>query len=212
MTDYKITAQNLTKIFGRRLVFDKLNFEFTSANVYGISGPNGSGKSTLVKIIANIISPTRGKIIFSNGNSAVRPEDLHNHLGFVSPYLYLYDEFTAEENLRHFSSIRGIKYDETKAFDLLKRVNLFDRKDDLVKGYSSGMKQRMKFIFALLHEPPVVILDEPTSNLDVAGKDTVYDLVKSASSKSLVIIASNETSDLELCGEIINVENFKNKS
>lgn len=209
MTDYKLTLENLVKYFGRRLVFSEIKSVFTSGNAYGISGPNGSGKSTLVKIIANIISPTRGKVIHLLNDEEIIPEKLHDYIGFVAPYLFLYDEFTAGENLFHFSNIRGIKYDKERADFLFRKLNLFDRKDDIVRGYSSGMKQRLKFIFALLHKPRCIILDEPTSNLDNDGKDRVYELIREEAKSNLVIIASNEESDLKLCKEIINIENYK---
>ena len=209
MTDYKLTLENLVKYFGRRLVFSEINNFFTSGNAYGISGPNGSGKSTLVKIVANIISPTRGKVIHQLNDDIIILEKLHDYIGFVAPYLFLYDEFTAEENLFHFSNIRGIKYDKERADFLFSKLNLFDRKDDIVRGYSSGMKQRLKFIFALLHRPRCIILDEPTSNLDNDGKDRVYELIREEAKSNLVIIASNEESDLKLCKEIINIENYK---
>lgn len=209
MTDYKVTLENLVKYFGRRLVFNDLNFSFEAGTIYGISGPNGSGKSTLVKILSNIISPTRGKVIHESGGKIIEPENLHNYIGFVSPYLFLYDEFTAEENLVHFANIRGIKFDRERSGFLLSKLNLYERRGDLVRGYSSGMKQRLKFIFALLHNPKLIILDEPTSNLDNDGKEKVYELIKEEAKSNIVIIASNEDSDLQLCKETINIENYK---
>ncbi|HOI29490.1 MAG TPA: ABC transporter ATP-binding protein [Melioribacteraceae bacterium] len=209
MTDYKVTLENLVKYFGRRLVFNDLNFSFEAGTIYGISGPNGSGKSTLVKILSNIISPTRGKVIHESGGKIIEPENLHNYIGFVSPYLFLYDEFTAEENLVHFANIRGIKFDRERSGFLLSKLNLYERRGDLVRGYSSGMKQRLKFIFALLHNPQLIILDEPTSNLDNDGKEKVYELIKEEAKSNIVIIASNEDSDLQLCKETINIENYK---
>lgn len=209
MTDYSVEIKNLVKFFGRRLIFDDINFLFESGNIYGISGPNGSGKSTLVKIIANLISPTKGKVLHKVGDKLIEEEQLHNYLGFVSPYLFLYDEFTAEENLIHFSNIRGKKFQRDKAQHLLNEINLFERRNDLVRGYSSGMKQRLKFIFALMHNPKVLIFDEPTSNLDDAGKNKVYELISNEAQNNLVIVASNEKTDLSLCKEIIELEKFK---
>jgi len=212
MTDYTVELNWLIKYFGRRLIFDGINFSFTSRNIYGISGPNGSGKSTLVKIIADLISPTKGKVIHKYGDKIIEPEDLHNYLGFVSPYLFLYDEFTAEENLSYSASIRGIKFNQERSDFLLSELKLFDRRKDLVRGYSSGMKQRLKFIFALLHEPQLIILDEPTSNLDNSGKEIVYKIIMEESKKNLVVIASNEESDIHLCTEIIELEKFKKQT
>jgi heme exporter protein A len=211
MNNYIVELNALGKYFGRRLVFNGIDYTFTSGNVYGISGPNGSGKSTLVKIIAGLISPTSGKVNHSFLNKIIEPEKLHDFIGFVSPYLFLYDEFTAEENLIYFSSIRGLKYDSNRADFLLNEMSLFNRRKDLMRGYSSGMKQRMKFIFALLHQPLFLILDEPTSNLDNEGKEKVYKLVQNESCNNLIVIASNEDSDLRLCGSVIELEKYKNR-
>jgi heme exporter protein A len=200
------------KYFGRRLIFNGIDFIFNSGNVYGVSGPNGSGKSTLVKIIAGLISPTSGKVNHNLLNKKIEPEKLHDYIGFVSPYLFLYDEFTAEENLIHFSKIRGMSFDNNRAEFLLNELNLFNRRKDLVRGYSSGMKQRLKFIFALLHKPRFLILDEPTSNLDNDGKEKVYRLVEEESRNNLIIIASNEDADLHLCTEVIDLEKYKNRN
>jgi heme exporter protein A len=209
MNNYQLSGENVTKTFGRRLVFKDLNFSYFNNGIWGIAGPNGSGKSTFVKIIAGIISPTRGKIKHSIDEKNVEGESLHNFIGFVSPYLVLYDEFTAEENLNYFSMVRGIEYNKEKIDFLLNEFLLYERKNDLLKSYSSGMKQRMKFIFALMHSPKVIILDEPTSNLDTKGKETVYKLINDESATSIIVIASNEENDLSLCNEIIKLENYK---
>ena len=211
MNKFSLTLKDVTKIFGRRLIFDKINYSFESGKVYGLAGQNGSGKSTLSKIISGLLEPTHGKVIHELDGKNIIPEKLHDHLGFVSPYLVLYDEFTAEENLFHFSQIRGTEYDSEKAKFLLEEFKIYNRRTDLLKGYSSGMKQRMKFIFALLHSPQLLLLDEPTSNLDNAGKEKVYEIIKRESKQNLVIVASNEDSDLALCSEIVNIEDFKKK-
>lgn len=209
MADYKLSFDNVTKTFGRRLIFKEINRSFKNGHVYGFSGRNGSGKSTLIKIAAGILSPTKGKILHETEGERIIPEKLHHYLGFVSPYLVLYDEFTAEENLFHLSKIRGIKYDKERSKYLLDEFELYNRRNDYLKGYSSGMKQRMKFIFALLHNPQILFLDEPTSNLDNAGKDKVYEFIENEGKTNLVIVASNEESDLNLCSEILDIESFK---
>jgi heme exporter protein A len=210
MTKYSVNADSLKKVFGRRLIFNNINFKFENNGIYGISGPNGSGKSTLVKIIAGISSPTSGKITHFTNDKIVIPELLHNHIGFVSPYLVLYDEFTAWENLNYFADIRNLKFDTEKINFLLEKFLLLNRKDDFVKAYSSGMKQRLKFIFALMHSPQLLILDEPTSNLDAEGKEKVYSILLKEASSSIIIIASNDESDLEICSSRIQLELFKN--
>ena len=183
MNKYSITLKEVTKIFGRRLIFKNINRVFKSGNIYGIAGPNGSGKSTFSKIISGIISPTNGKLTHSLNEQIIKPEKLHDYLGFVSPYLVLYDEFTAEENLYHFSKIRGTNFNSSRAEELLEQFNIYERRNDLLKEYSSGMKQRMKYVFAMLHEPMFLLLDEPTSNLDNQGKEIVYDVIRRESEK-----------------------------
>lgn len=208
-SSYNIKTEKLVKYFGRRLIFNNLDLEFSSGNIYGVSGPNGSGKSTFVKIISDLISPTRGKVQHFLNNKQIVSENIHAHLGFVSPYLFLYDEFTAEENINHFARIRGINNYRDYSDQLFNDFGLFERKGDLVKGYSSGMKQRLKFIFALFHSPQLLIFDEPTSNLDNSGKDIVYKKIAEAGKNCLVIVASNEENDLSLCGNIIDLEKYK---
>ena len=209
MNDYSIQTISLTKSFGRRLIFKDINFTWERSGIFGISGPNGSGKSTLVKIIAGLLSPTKGKIIHKNSDKEIIPEKLHDHIGFVSPYLVLYEEFSAWENLEIFAHIRGIELDKERVKKLLEEFLIYNRRDDLVKTYSSGMKQRLKFVFALMHLPEVLIFDEPTSNLDEEGKKVVYDIIRNAGKERIVIIASNEKNDLEFCDDILYLEKYK---
>jgi heme exporter protein A len=209
MSNYSIQSQNLSKLFGRRLIFQGINFNWSEQGIFGISGPNGSGKSTLVKIVAGLISTSSGKMIHKNSDEEIIAEKLHNHIGFVSPYLVLYEEFSAWENLKIFAKIRGIELNEEMVISYLSKFLLENRKDDLVKTYSSGMKQRLKFIFALMHSPEVLIFDEPTSNLDEEGKKVVYEIVREEGKSKIVIIASNEVKDLELCNEVLLLEKFK---
>jgi len=209
MTDFSLQVHSLQKSFGRRLVFSGITFNLNKAGVFGISGPNGSGKSTLIKIIAGINSPTNGHVVHTYDSKVIIAEKLHNYIGFVSPYLVLYDEFSAWENLNYFASIRKVSFNSEKIEKLLEQFLLLNRKDDLVKTYSSGMKQRLKFIFALMHSPQFIFLDEPTSNLDDEGKQTVYNLIKNESKKSIVIVASNEKNDLSQCDEVLQLEDYK---
>ncbi|MGD1007327.1 MAG: ABC transporter ATP-binding protein [Ignavibacteriaceae bacterium] len=210
MSNYSLQAINLNKTFGRRLIFKDLTFKVEDYGIAGISGANGSGKSTLVKILAGVDSPTSGKVIHIGNGKEILPDKLHNHIGFVSPYLVLYEEFSAWENLNHFARIRDVKFDNEKITYLLNQFLLFDRRNDFVKTFSSGMKQRLKFIFALMHSPKLIILDEPTSNLDTEGKDSIYKIIEEESKSGIVIIASNEKSDLALCSVEIKLEEYKN--
>ncbi|NWF89877.1 MAG: ABC transporter ATP-binding protein [Ignavibacteriaceae bacterium] len=210
MTDFSLQVSSLQKSFGRRLVFNGINFSLNKSCVFGITGPNGSGKSTLIKILAGINSPTKGKVVHTSNGKAILSESLHNYIGFVSPYLVLYDEFSAWENLKYFASIRSVPFNKERVKNLLEKFLLLKREDDLVKTYSSGMKQRLKFIFALMHSPKFIFLDEPTSNLDDEGKQSVYDLIKNESEKAILVVASNEKNDLAYCSEILDLKKYKN--
>lgn len=209
MNNFSLQVKSIKKSFGRRLVFDGISFELNKPTIFGISGPNGSGKSTLLKILSGINSPSKGEVnYFFNGDKIIL-EKIHNNIGFVSPYLVLYDEFSAWENLNYFSKIRKIDFNAGLIEDLLDRFLLINRKDDLVKTYSSGMKQRLKYIFALMHSPKFIFLDEPTSNLDDEGKETVYNLIKNEGENAIVVVASNEKSDLAHCSEVLDLNNYK---
>ena len=209
MNKYYLSAEQIAKKFGRRLIFKDLDFEFLENGIYGITGINGSGKSTLIKIIAGIISPSSGKIIHKSDDKIIEPEKLHNYIGFVAPYLIMYEEFSAWENLSHISKIRDVEFNKDLFKSLLDDFLLLSRKDDMVKTYSSGMKQRLKFIFALMHSPKILLLDEPTSNLDDAGKEAVYRIIRREGENKIVIIASNENSDLDLCSAKIKLQDYK---
>jgi ABC-type multidrug transport system ATPase subunit len=128
---------------------------------------------------------------------------MYDHIGFVSPYLNLYDEFTGAENLKIASAIRGISGDN--ADSVLKRVGLFERRHDLLKIYSSGMKQRLKIAFSIFHDPQILLLDEPTSNLDLEGVSVVDDIAGEYKKDRILIIATNDAHEKSLCDSEINL-------
>lgn len=205
MMNLSVNAEGIEKRYNRRKIFSNINFTLHEKESMAITGRNGSGKSTLLKIIAGVLSPTKGDISLSVGNKDIPMHDWFTRVGFVAPYLRMYEEFTAAENLRLFSKIRGLSFSENAMFELLRRVNLFDRRNDYVRTYSSGMKQRLKYVFALIHEPPVLLLDEPLSNLDDEGIATVRQIISGQKDKGILIIATNEKQDAELCKEIIDL-------
>lgn len=171
-----------------------------------ITGINGSGKSTLVKIIAGLLSPTRGVVTLEVDGKEKRIEQYHNYVGFVAPYMHMYDEFSAYENLGFFARIRGLKFDARYADDLLKRVLLYNRRNDPVRTYSSGMKQRLKYAFSLLHKPEILILDEPRANLDRQGIATAYTIMEEHKPEGVLILATNDQEDLSLSDRVINLD------
>ncbi|MEO8513165.1 MAG: ABC transporter ATP-binding protein [Ignavibacteria bacterium] len=208
-TPQKITlkAVNLTRKFDRRPIFKDVNFELSMGSATAITGRNGSGKSTLIKIIANLLIQSSGELNLFDGAQKVKKENIYKYIGFVSPYLNLYDEFTGFENLKIVSDIRGSGHDNID--NVLKRVGLFDRRNDLLKIYSSGMKQRLKIAFAILHSPQVLLLDEPTSNLDLDGIAVVDDIANEYKKDRILIIATNDAHERTLCNEEINLNTLE---
>jgi heme exporter protein A len=201
-----MTATDLAKDFNRRPIFRDISFSLSSPSSLAITGKNGAGKSTLSKILAGLISSTRGSITYTLNDKQVGIEEFKHSIGFVSPYLNLYDEFTAMENLQLLSRIRATtQQNEVRMKELLNLVNLWQRRDDLVGTFSSGMKQRLKYAFALLHNPIVLILDEPTSNLDEEGIEFVQRMVKQQKEEGVLIVATNDKEEAGWCAQEIHV-------
>jgi len=191
-----LVASNLSKSFNRRMIFRGISFALDRGETLLVAGRNGAGKSTLAKIIAGVLTPNAGTIELQG--------DSHGGLlqrcavfGFVSPYLQLYDEFTAVENLRYCLAIRGMEAREDAIRGMLQFVGLGGRGDDPLRSYSSGMKQRAKYAFALVHHPPVLILDEPMANLDAEGTALVRAVMTNQRREGILIVATNDVSDLD---------------
>jgi heme exporter protein A len=194
-----LTAKDLKKVFNRRTVFKDISFEVKSGEVLSITGPNGSGKSTASKIICGLLSPTSGEIALTNDGKKIERDEIHEYIGFVAPYLELYGEFTALENLQIEAKARGLKWKDTSKLDeILELVGLFNRRKDELRSFSSGMKQRLKYAAALVHDPSVLVLDEPTANLDIAGTDMVFALVDKFRRDKIVVVATNDEKEASL--------------
>ncbi len=200
----ELRAENLTRKFNQRVIFENINFTLTKGSSAAITGRNGSGKSTLIKIIANLLSETSGTVKLLAQGTEIKKENVYRYIGFVSPYLNLYDEFTGIENLKLISDIRGSGHDNIE--NVLKRVGLFERRNDLLKIYSSGMKQRLKIAFAILAKPTILLLDEPTSNLDTEGVAIVDGIAAEYKRDGILIIATNDAHEKSLCENEINLD------
>jgi heme exporter protein A len=201
-----MTATDIAKDFNRRPIFRDISFSLSSPSSLAITGKNGAGKSTLSKILAGLIGSTRGSLTYTLNDKQVGIEEFKHYIGFVSPYLNLYDEFTALENLQLLSRIRATtQQNEVRMKELLNLVSLWQRRDDLVGTFSSGMKQRLKYAFALLHNPIVLILDEPTSNLDEEGIEFVQRMVKQQKEEGVLIVATNDKEEAGWCAQKIHV-------
>jgi heme exporter protein A len=202
--EISLRLDKVTKKFNNRKIFENVTFTLSGGSSMAITGRNGSGKSTLVKIIAGLLGKTSGDVIINENNIVIKQDSVYKYLGFVSPYLNLYDEFSGYENLKICSGIRGIGIDNIN--DVLKRVGLFERRNDLLKIYSSGMKQRLKLAFGILHNPAILILDEPTSNLDKDGVRVVDEIAEEYKKDRILIIATNDEHEKGLCESFFNID------
>lgn len=191
-----LELEGVSKRFGRRRVFEGLTVEVRHGQVLVIAGPNGSGKSTLLMVIAGLLRPTRGRVVVSVDGKPLTPESRREWLGLVSPDLTLYPELTAMENLRFFERVRGREPHEDALCALLERVGLAGRGADLVGTFSSGMRQRLKYAFALSHAPKLLLLDEPTANLDVSGVSMVETVIAEQRERGILVLATNEPDEL----------------
>jgi heme exporter protein A len=195
-TRLELIGQGLRKEYDRRTVFRDVSFTVSSGEALLVTGRNGSGKSTLVKIICGVLTPGGGTLSL-NPSSHDAGRDRRAQFGLVSPYLQMFEEFSAVENLALAMGIRGLTFDPGAADALLERVALYPRRHDPVRTYSSGMKQRVKYAFALLHSPEVLVLDEPMSNLDVEGVDVVRAIMAEHRRHGILVVATNDMSDID---------------
>jgi heme exporter protein A len=204
-----IQVDRLSKTFGLRRVLRDISFSAATGEVVGITGRNGSGKTTLLKILANTAEASHGTIQWKLGPTSLDNATLPVHLGYVAPYLQLYNEFSAWELLNLLQQLRGLPFDPARATDLLQRFGLEARRNDLVSTYSSGMQQRMKYISALLHSPAFLLLDEPMSNLDADGIASVRSVLLESQPHCVTLIATNDQEDLTMCTSTISVEGVR---
>jgi heme exporter protein A len=194
----RIRADALSHRYGARVALRPVSFDESGPGAVAVTGENGSGKSTLLRILAGLLRPTRGGAAVEVGGAAVPPRERRRHVGLATPELSFYEEFTAEENLRFAAQARGLTNVQGVVQDALAKTGLTPRSGDRVSAFSSGMKQRLRLAFAVLHDPPVLLLDEPGSHLDDEGRAVVERLVLGHSAAGLVVIATNEPREIGL--------------
>jgi len=206
MKRISLSVDSLSKIFNRRVIFENISFTITEKRSLAITGKNGSGKSTLAKIVCGLLSPSTGRIACTIDGTETDPAQIYQHVGLVSPYIMMYDEFSGIENLNVIGRIRGLNNSSTEeAVQLLKTFGLFERRNDEVRTYSSGMKQRLKYAAALLHHPEILVLDEPAANLDEEGVGVVRNAMQAQCERGILIIATNDNDDLQFVQNTIDL-------
>jgi len=205
MENVSIIASDLGKSYnGYEFIFRNLNFEIYNGDVFGILGPNGSGKSTLLKILAKAVIPTEGTSKILVDGAEIEFERQRTIQGFVSPYLVLFEEFKPLEHFEIFAKILGIEFNITKALELLDFFNLSNAANKTIKEFSSGMKQRVKYILAFLLDPLILFLDEPFTNLDEIGISRVIEYLEHHKKAGrITVIATNDEREANLCNKSI---------
>lgn len=207
----KISLENIGKKFKNEWIFRNLNFEFTKNEPIAIIGPNGSGKSTLMQALAGAIPVNEGKVKYSDENKEILDENWHTLLSFSAPYLELIEEFTLAETVNFHVKFKPFKADiSQKVF--LEIIELEKHKDKLVKNFSSGMRQKLKLGLAFYSQTEILLLDEPTSNLDQKGFDWYLANVENSLKDKIVIVSSNEPKEYIFCKNHLNILDFKIKS
>ncbi|MBC8391955.1 MAG: ABC transporter ATP-binding protein [Deltaproteobacteria bacterium] len=201
-----IELKNLTKKYVDFVAVDNLNLLVPKGEIFGFLGPNGAGKTTTIKMMGGINAPTSGSIIICGINMETDPEAAKNKIGFIPDRPYLYEKLTGMEFLKFTADLYGLEEDgfQHKAEDLLKTFSLFDWSDELIEAYSHGMKQRLVMSAALIHDPEVIIVDEPMVGLDPVAIKMVKNLFKRLAAEGVTIFMSTHTLKVaeEICHRI----------
>ncbi len=220
MNSCTLDAAQVGHRFGPRILFREISFSLESGQSLAVTGPNGSGKSTLLRILAGLLAPSRGRVELrvsppdrgeadggldrgaGSGPKVVERALQPLYCGFVAPYMSVYGGLTAMENLAFIARARRLAGGPERAVALLERVGLKARAQDPVATFSSGMIQRMKLACALLPEPDLLLLDEPTVTLDPAGHAVVKRAIEDQLTRGgMVILATNVAAEASLCAE-----------
>jgi len=203
----KIILSDAGKRFNREWIFRHFDYQFFSSQAYAITGPNGSGKSTLLQFIAGALMPSEGKLDYYNTED--KPvSDYYSLISIAAPYLETVEEMTANEFFRFHREFKPLLQGLT-ILQILELVGLQQAADKQIRYYSSGMKQRVKLAQAFFSDTPVVLLDEPTTNLDAPGIALYHELVRAYCPERLVIVSSNDPLEYSFCRNFIDMNGLK---
>lgn len=204
----EITLSNIGRRFNREWIFKGVNFSFAGPGAYAILGRNGSGKSTLLQIIAGNLSPSQGDITAVHNSREINPDELFNYLSIAAPYLELIEEFSLKEMIDFHFKFKPVlaSLDSSSIIELLE---LGHSKNKAIKYFSSGMKQRTKLALAVCSNTPLLLLDEPTANLDTQGIDWYLKLISQYANNRLVLVCSNQEHEYSFCAHQLKIADYK---
>ena len=204
----KISLTDAGKRFNRDWIFRHLTYEFSAGQSYAIVGPNGSGKSTLLQVIAGSMQVNEGNIQYSINNAQCSSEDVYKHVSICAPYLEVVEEMTLIEFLNFHSGFKPFLSSITseKIISILGLENAVNKQ---IRNYSSGMRQRVKLAQAIFSDVPVVLLDEPCTNLDSTGIQLYQNLIDEYCKNRMVVVSSNDEVEYGFCKEKILMSDYK---
>lgn len=205
MSQSLIEVKGLQKVFGRHRVLRGIDLDIPAGARVALFGPNGAGKTTLLRILATLARPSAGKVRVAGVEITANPEGIRQHLGMVSHAPLLYDDLSAAENLAFYARLYGMTNPEPRIQELLERVGLWHRRKDLVRTFSRGMVQRMAIARALLHNPAILLLDEPDTGLDPQAAEMMTDLLRDLGGSAATILMTTHHLErgLELADRIL---------
>lgn len=195
-------ARDLTKVFGDFTAVNNVSFEVNRGEIFGFLGPNGAGKTTTIKILCGLLAPTSGVASVSGWDVANNPEEIKQNIGYMSQRFSLYKDLTVEENLDFFGGVYGLGPEKKKERDewVLNMSGLVEKKNTLTGDLALGWKQRLALGCAVLHEPPVLFLDEPTSGVDPLFRRSFWDLINSLATQGVTIfVTTHYMEEAEYC-------------
>ena len=212
MSSIAIEINNLSKYFKNTLAVKNLNFKINKGNIIGLLGPNGCGKSTTMGMLLGLIKPTSGNVLINGLNIENNRTNLLEKMNFISPYIELPKKLTVEENLKVFGKLYGVKNLSEKISELMEKLNLTDFKKRKTGELSSGQKNRVSLAKALINDPEILLLDEPTASLDPDVGDYIRGFIEDFSSNknTTILLASHNMNEVErLCHEVMMMKNGK---
>lgn len=204
----QITLNNVGKRFNREWIFRHCSYQFLPGKKYAITGSNGSGKSTLLQVISGSLTHNEGTIEIKNEQQTTNSEQLYSYISIAAPYLELIEEMTAKEMLDFHAQFKPLISSLSKD-EMLETVGLKTAVNKQIRYYSSGMKQRLKLAQAFFSNTPILLLDEPTTNLDSDGTALYHHLIKNYTTNKLVIVSSNDKQEYDFCEEVIGIGDYK---
>ncbi|MGH9593799.1 MAG: ATP-binding cassette domain-containing protein [Bryobacteraceae bacterium] len=200
-----VRIENLTKRFGDFVAVDNVSIDVAQGEIFGFLGPNGAGKSTTIRILCGLIAPTSGRATVHGFDVATQSEDVRRSIGYMSQKFSLYDDLTVEENIEFFGGVYGVKPEklrERKEY-VLRMADLEGKRTDITSKLSGGWKQRLALGCAILHEPPILFLDEPTSGVDPVARRSFWELIYQLSvAGHTIFVTTHYMDEAEYCHRI----------